>query len=806
MIVSQEEQTHLRNQLEDKKSGKGRAVLFGLAIFSSAFLLFQVQLLLGKFLLPWFGGTSAVWATCLLFFQTVLFAGYYYSHKVSQSPDLRRQGLVHLLFLVSAAGLLLLSWQLWGSPILPAVGLKPEPGSAPIGGILKLLVISIGLPFLALSSTGPLLQKWYYDLRANEASGPPYFLYALSNAGSLIGLISYPILVEPFIGLNKQSKIWGAAFLLFVLCCGACAWIVRRSRQLPKQLSVDLEANPESAPKPHRWLWFLLSASGSVMLLATTNLITQDVAPVPLLWVVPLSLYLLTFIFAFQTKSWYFRGLFHPLFAVTALLAVIALFRGTQMTVLKQLGLFLGMLFAACMVCHGELAKLKPAGKYLTAFYLTIAGGGAFGGIFVGIIAPRVFPAIWEYHIALWTIAVLLGFALLIDKRSWIHEPRPDSWVPLAFFSVAFLLPKYLERHSMITIPPSVAAAYNFMIPIVVVVLAGATVAGRWLPRFRWPAYKIIFTVGVISLTTALIAHAAKHSGELVWRSRNFYGALSVQRKWDDDMVRSNVTLMHGRIVHGIQIEQDRKLATTYYSTNSGIGLMLLNYPRHAERDLRVGAIGLGVGTVAVYARPGDVYHFYEINPAVIHLAQGAGGYFSFLRESLGKIEIEEGDARLCLEREAARREFQNFDLLIVDAFNGDSIPIHLLTREAMKLYLSHLRDHDSVIAVHISNMAVDLAPVVSRLATFYGLRGAIITATHKTGVIAPSEWILLTRGNSLNVPAIQAAGKPILAFGDDDDNPLWTDDYTNVLSLLRDLPPSGLLERARRVSKLGLD
>ena len=765
----------------------GSSLMFGVTIFISAFLLFQVQLVLGKFLLPWFGGTSSVWTTCLLFFQFLLFGGYFYAHKISTSLSFDRQTKVHFVFLAVAAAWVLFLWYIWGSPFLPDAAWKPIPGSAPVAGILKLLALAIGVPFLLLSSTGPLLQKWYYEIRANDRSEPPYFLYALSNAGSLIGLLSYPILLEPNIGLDKQSRIWGIAFLFVLVCGGGCAWITRRSNSWPDEsailagIPVD---NNGPAPEPRSWIWFLLPALGSVMLLATTNLLTQDVAPVPLLWVLPLSVYLLTFVFTFQTKSWYFRGLFHPMFAVTALLAVIALFRGTDMHVVKQVGVFLGMLFAACMVCHGELARLKPAGKHLTRFYLTIAGGGAFGGIFVGIIAPFIFPAIWEYHIGLWAVAALLLFVLFTDRRSWLHKRKADVWVPIAFGAV-FLLPKYLAGIGLITIPARIGAGYNTLIFIVVALLVGMILGSRWLPRLRWPWPKITAVASLLVLTVALVAQLTKHAGDLVYRERNFYGALSVHRIWDTNVLQSNLTLMHGRITHGIQLEQDRKLATTYYDTKSGVGLALLNSPRRAHGAMRVGAIGLGVGTIATYARPRDFYRFYEINPAVIRLARGKGGYFSFLRDSAGQVEIEPGDARLSLEAEAARHDFQNFDVLIVDAFNGDSVPVHLLTREAMKLYLSHLRDRDSVIAVHISNIAVDLAPVVASLGNFYGMHGTLVIGSVERGVIMPSEWILLTQGNSFNTPEIQDAGKPILAFDDVDNDRLWTDDYTDVLTLL---------------------
>lgn len=775
-----------RQECRDRRPSR---LIFGLAIFTSAFLLFQVQLIIGKFLLPWFGGTSAVWTTCLLFFQLLLLAGYLYSHRISTSFDLNRQGRVHLSFLAITASWMLFAWYFWGSPFLPGVQFKPGPGSAPVFGILKLLLLGVGFPFLLLSSTGPLLQSWYDQIHHSGKSESAYFLYALSNTGSLLGLLSYPIISEPVFGLSSQSRIWGAGFAFFALCCVGCARNAHRSRQSSLDgLPAAPVPSPENAtptPPLRRWLWFALAALGSVMLLATTNLLTQDVAPIPLLWVLPLSVYLVSFVFTFHRSNWYRRGLFHPLFAITALMAVISLFRGTEMDVFKQIGVFLAMLFAACMVCHGELARIKPKARYLTVFYLTLSAGGAFGGIFVGLIAPLIFPAIWEYHLGLWTIAALLILILFLDKDSWLHNPKPDPWIPIALFAIISLVPKYLARIGMITIPKQIVSAYNMGVIAVVLIAIWIAFGGgaRWARRsFRW--YEVTLGASFLLLSAALFAHLTAQKGRLLYRARNFYGAISVRQHWDSNMLNSDLTLMHGRITHGAQLEQHRKVPTTYYDEKSGAGLALTTNPRHAAGGMRVGAIGLGVGTLAAYSRAGDVYRFYEINPAVIRLAQGAAGYFTFLKDSPAQIEIASGDARLSLEAEAARQDFQNFDVLIVDAFNGDSIPLHLLTREAMKLYLSHLRGRDSTIAVHISNLAVNLAPAIASLAQLYPMNGVRITTNFDNGIIVPSDWILLTRGNSLDVPEIQRLGKPLL-WPEGNRGTAWADDYSSVISLL---------------------
>jgi hypothetical protein len=522
------------------------------------------------------------------------------------------------------------------------------------------------------------------------------------------------------------------------------------------------------------------------MLLATTNWLTQDVAPIPLLWVLPLSVYLLSFVFTFQRRNWYFRGAFHFLFAITAFLAVFALFRGANVNVFQQIGVFLMMLFAACMVCHGELARIKPEARFLTAFYLTLSAGGAFGGIFVGIIAPLIFPAIWEYHIGLWAIAALLVFILFRDKASWLHQARTYPLLTLAIFAALYLLPEYLREVGGITIPGQITRGYDIGIVALLVismwlaVKRDSKVARRHLLR----SYEIAIAIIFLLWSGALYINLTSERGRLLHRERNFYGAISVQQYLVNDALGPYVELMHGRITHGNQLEQHRSLPTSYFNEKSGAGLALTTGQGRAKGGMRVGVIGLGVGTIAAYSRANDVYRFYELNPAVIRLAQRASGYFTFLDDSPAKIEIVPGDARLSLEAEAARGNFQNFDVLFVDAFNGDSVPVHLLTAEAMKLYLSHLRGPDSVIVVQILNRAVDLAPVVAGLAKLYGLNGTLISTDINRGAIYFSEWILLTRGNSLNIPEIQRAGRPILAFTHSQP-PVWTDDYSDLFSAL---------------------
>jgi hypothetical protein len=546
-----------------------RRFAFGFAIFSSAFLLFQVQLLLGKFLLPWFGGTSGIWATCLLFFQVLLLAGYYYAYRISCTLRPDGQGKIHLGFLVIASLWILLAWFFWGSPLLPSPSWKPEPGAAPIAGILKLLVVSVGVPFLLLSTTGPLLQNWYAHLDVGGQKKAPYFLYALSNAGSLLRLLSYPIFLEPQFRLKTQSWFWGAGFGFFLLSCMVCTWQARSFKSQNFQALAETPIGESVAASSPRWLWFALPMLGSVMLLATTDFLTQDVAPIPLLWVLPLCMYLLSFILTFH-GTWYRRGVFHPLFAITALLVVLALFRADDMRLLSQIAVYLLFLFVACMVCHGEVARLKPNARYLTSFYLLLSAGGAAGGIFAAILAPSIFPSFWEYQLGLWFIALLLLVILFRDRTSWLHNPKPNFFVPIAALTLLLLVPKYLVHARMITIPASLYLAYNFSLGLLISVCIWLAFRGgpNWAEhrKFRW--YEMT-AIGSFLLLTIALCVQVNANNEYTYRRRNFYGAVAVYPHWDRDRIHVAYEFMHGRTIHGIQLTENRKEPASYYGEGS---------------------------------------------------------------------------------------------------------------------------------------------------------------------------------------------------------------------------------------------
>ncbi len=701
------------------------ALLFAVTIGVGAFLLFQVQFILGKQILPWFGGVPNVWTTCMLFFQVLLLAGYGYAHLLGSSRNPARQRAIHLAALALATLLLLVHVSGWPSPITASDDWKPGSGDDPIAAILGLLLFSIGLPYLVLSATGPLLQNWFGRVFPGRS---PYRLYALSNLGSLLGLLSYPFLLEPVLPLAQQGWVWSAGFLVFALGCAGCAVLVGRTAPLPAIDAPGQETPPPTARR--KLLWFGLAMVASVMLLATTSQISLEVAVIPFLWMLPLSLYLLSFILCFEYERSYHRGLWMPLLLVGAGGCVVAIRIGASVPMLAQLGVYLVTMLAACMVCHGEVVRHKPDPRHLTAFYLFVSAGGAAGGVFTGILAPLLFPDLWELPLALIaSCAVAVGIALRLR--------RPRRLDPLA--------PQGLLR--------------------------------RASARFRGP----LMVAYVVATICALVYHAHAEFDDYIEVDRGFFGVLRVDEvggesgKW-------RRRLKHGRIIHGIQFP-DAELArepTTYYGPASAIGLAIRHHPRRlARKPMKLGFVGLGAGTLATYAERGDAVRFYEINPDVIALSTGPEPVFTYLRDSRGAVDVALGDARINLEREPS----QKFQILALDAFSSDSIPAHLLTLEAGQLYMRHLAD-DGILAVHISNRHLDLDPVVRGLADALGLVVVRIDSNASDDLVWQNDWMLLAhRPSVLAAPEIQRAATEPEEIAP---HLLWTDTFSNLLEVLK--------------------
>jgi tetratricopeptide (TPR) repeat protein len=704
-------------------------LVYALTIFTGAFLLFLVQPLIGKYILPWFGGVPAVWTTCMLFFQVLLLGGYAYAHFSSRRLKPRTQALVQLALVVAALALL---------PITPADSWKPDGTENPTLRILALLALSIGLPYFVLASTSPLMQHWFSRTNPNTS---PYRLYALSNAGSLLALVSFPVFFETQFTRTTQARLWGWGLAVYAVSCSLCAiklWkktdigcrvpgddreksatLDSLSRRLAtsKRSEDGSEANADQPSTLDRLLWLLLPACASVLLLATTNKLCEEVAVIPFLWVLPLALYLLSFIICFDNPRWYVRLPF--ILALTAAASGICCALSSVTTSINaQLSIYSGGLFICCMVCHGELYRLKPDPKYLTGFYLMIAAGGALGGFFVAVYAPLIFTDYFE-----------LQFGLL--------------------FCVLLFLVVCLHDHN--------AGGFH-----------------RWrIPVCAW------LSAGLAVLGAVLWLQAHKTDSGLIYRARNFYGVLKVFKYDTGKSAQHWLALVHGKTLHGLQFTDPSRSAwpTSYYNETSGVGLAWHALPTAPRR---IGLVGLGIGTLTTYARTGDYIHIYEINPEVLQLATEG---FKYLTNCPGQVEITLGDARLSLEREPA----QNFDLLVLDAFNSDSIPVHLLTEEAFNIYERHLKTN-GLIAVHVSNRNLNLEPVIANLARSFNYRLATVDyvpTSKEEPWMTPSVWILLSRtGAILDSPAVRPASRPPMT--NSMSIRLWTDDFTSLFQILR--------------------
>ncbi|HLY43655.1 MAG TPA: fused MFS/spermidine synthase [Terracidiphilus sp.] len=664
--------------------------LFGSVVFLAAFLLFLVEPIAAKQLLPVFGGSSAVWITCLVFFQTALLLAYLYAHWLSRHPSWQ----LHLV-------LLLLSTLASGAWVVRSVG---SNSSHPFAAILGLLCISIGLPFLALGATSPLLQVWLARL---ESGAILYRLYALSNLASLLALALYPSVVEPLFTLKTQRVAWCAGFVLFSILTANLTW---QTRSLAATEAPDVANQSDAAPAPflHKVLWLLLPMGAAMQLAAVTSYLTQNIAAIPLLWILPLAVYLLTLILAFQ-----FPGLF-PRAIVTRFLVVMLAGLGYMLSHIDvslplRIGIsfFLIEVFISCLFCHTEAYRLRPArNSESTLFYLLFAAGGALGTFLIGIASPLIFSFNYDLAIA------FLATALLALAATW---------------------------------------------------------SGHWAQRVLWSA------AGTLMIALIVFLHIA-YRRDTPLAVRNFYGSLRVKQtlSYPGATVR---TLTNGSIQHGDQIfsPELRRTPTTYYALDSGIGLALRFCC--SSRPRRIGVVGLGAGTIAAYGQPGDHFTFYEINPAVAPIAQNL---FTYLRDSPAQINIVEGDARTSLAAEAP----QNFDVLVIDAFSGDAIPLHLLTTQAVALYRRHLNP-GGILAFHISNQHVDLEPEIALLANAAGMTAKRVTnfPNEERGEFA-STWMLLT-GNPAFFDQKEVAGR-VHQPTEDPRVHLWTDDYSSLLPILR--------------------
>jgi hypothetical protein len=753
--------------------GLAKRLPFALVIFISAFLLFQAELLQGKQVLPLFGGAPAVWSVCLLVYQLLFLAGYGYSHAIVSWKSLRGQLIVHSALLGVSILIMGLLGHAWSTPIRPGAGWGLQSDSDPTWAVARFLLGAIGLPFFLLSATSPLLQHWFAKVAPGSS---PYRLYALSNVGSLLGLASYPLLVEPFLRLRTQGWIWAGGYALFCVCYLSS---VQATASAPVCASPGDGSVAARVQGSRRLLWAGLAACASVLLLATTNLICQNVTSIPFLWALPLSLYLISFIVCFESDRLYRRAIFHPAFTVAIALVVLTTLPNGQTSFSVQLAAYSALLFAGCMVCHGEAARTRPGPESLTVFYFSIATGGALGGLFVSLIAPRIFPNYWEFPLAVLGCTALLLSLARRDCSSWWYTGRP-SLALLVVSGAAIAAPVLVDAvwpWNAKWSRPAGAWAAGLLAAAAVVQYARERrkSAASASPLFMRAAARIALAL----ITAGLIIPQRAEFYHVVAQSRNFYGILSVVSV----KAENYLALRHGNIVHGFQYQDSERarLATGYYAQHTGANIVIRNWPHH---PMRVGLIGMGVGTLAALAQPGDVFRFYEINPDVYKWSSGEHPYFTYLRDSPGQVEVILGDGRLSLAREAALGDLQQFDVLVLDAFSSDAIPMHLLTHEAFAIYEKHLRGPGSVIAVHISNLTLDLQPVVAGIAAEFGLHAVRVYPLDEVGPLSQSDWILLSRdAASLGGGELVSRSEPVLGHTR---LILWTDDYCDLLHILR--------------------
>jgi hypothetical protein len=679
-----------------------RAILpYAGTIFLSAFLLFLVQPIIAKQILPWFGGSAAVWTTCLVFFQSVLLAGYAYADATTRL-GVKRQTQLHLVLLAISLATL---------PILAADAWKPQGDEDPIVRILLLLAATIGLPYFLLSTTTPLLQAWFWR---RFRAAVPYRLFALSNFASLLALLGFPVLAEPWLTLPQLGWGWSAMYAAFVLVCAATGWMSMRAAAASEGDTQPLAgAAPERAVAPPtlgtQLLWLALAAMGSIMLLAVTNHVTQNISSVPFLWVLPLSLYLITFILCFDHPRWYVRWLFVALLIPG--IPWMAYFIASLELLWAAVTYFAG-LFVACMFCHGELARLKPDPRYLTRFYLMLSLGGAAGAVLIAIVAPLVLDGYFELNITL----VLLALLVLARLGGAARFAGVLVLVPTAWFA-----------------------------------LQGAREYGR----------------------------------DMRVMERDFYGVVRTRDRTVDGV--SYRAMYHGGIIHGGQLlgEEYRNTPSDYFGPTSGYGRLFAALNQIRPQPRRAGIIGLGAGVVAAYGRKGDDIVFYEISPRVVEIERRE---FTFLRDTPAKTQVILGDGRLSLERELKQHGPRGYDVLGIDAFSGDSIPMHLVTREAMALYVKHLAP-DGVIVFQATNRYIDLMPVVKRLATEFGLEAVVVSDIPGSSAAADywlssTDQILVTRNRKLLAhPRIADAAEPIK---ERPELPTFTDAHHNLFRILK--------------------
>jgi hypothetical protein len=687
-----------------------------ISVFISAFLVFQIQPIISKIILPWFGGGASVWTTCMLFFQSFLLVGYLYAYLLTKILRVKYQIVVHFACLLFS--LFLLPTNIADIQNVVITG-------SPTWAVLWVLFLGLGFPYLILSANTPLLQNWF----TSETNGRnPYRLYAISNIGSFLALVSYPVVIEPFMPLDWQIKLWSSIYCVFVLLVGWIFFIT------VKQNNIVRVCIPEQVVKqkmgPFRLvLWFMLSALGVILLVSTTNALTQNIPPVPFLWLAPLSIYLLTYVMAFSNFAIYVRNFWLPFFMLLSFVALLIYFIGGQFDIITQLLIYLLILLCGCMICHGELNSLKPQQGNTTLFYLVLSAGGVGGSFLVSFVAKTLFDEFLEFPLAILSVLLLASVSLWWNKQSHLPTPKSSKYNADA------------NKHL------SILAAGSAIVSLV------------WLLAFtglnnRYQQYDIA-------------------------KARNFYGILTVK-----DITEGKVNerrLIDGTTSHGSQSLPLSALALplSYYRPGTGVQLVIEEMSSH-NPALQVGIIGLGVGALAAYGKFGDHYTFYELNPLV---ADFANQYFSYLDSANAEVHVKLGDARVTLQNELDLGKKNAFDLLVIDAFSGDLIPTHLMTHEAFLLYQQHIKNQ-GVMALHISNRHLSLLPVIMHHSKSLNMQVMLFETPGNVNE-HDAQWVVLTNNSQLIQSPNLIYRQTEITNGQYRDV-LWTDDYSSLLPILK--------------------
>ncbi len=807
--------------------------LFALTLFLSAALLFLIEPMIAKMILPRFGGTPAVWITCMVFFQAALLAGYGYAHLATKWLGLRRQAGLHVLWLLLPAVSL---------PIGVAAGWSPRGEEDPTWLLLGLLVVSIGLPFFVVATSAPLLQKWFAGT-GHPAGRDPYFLYAASNLGSMLALLSYPVLVEPNLTLPIQGKIWAACYGLLALLTLACIWFVYKSpsangasEKIAEEINTNWGHLEYEMSWPRRLRWIALAFVPSSLMLALTTYQSTDIAPIPLIWVIPLAIYLLSFILVFsRLPSWIHTG-FRWALPVMVLVLLFMMLSGIHPSYVRMIPVHLAVFFVAAMACHGELARTRPSPTHLTEFYLWMSFGGVLGGLFNALVAPNVFQSVQEYPLAM-VLACMLMPGLLWTQNSRLSGIL-DVVVPLAVGGLSLGMFYFFEQPSgtrslewlqdhwqdftgnfgtrdKYTSIDDIRSILQYGIPIVICYAC--------IPR----PVRCGLAAGAF-----LLAHAY-YPGfytDVLKQERNFFGVLKVKNDFQTVAIPDSDPpsydqlkfheLLNGTTLHGSQLRFSSRDALRSYlpllsATSPGETLVLQSAREEYWSNLlgqpisyyhstgpvadlfqafsgpwkkkELAFIGLGTGTLLSYGRPGQKITVYEINPAVVRIAENPD-YFGFASQCRAdpwpdgqRFRLVMGDARLSLEREDKGR----YGIIMVDAFSSDAIPIHLITREAIELYLDKLAPR-GIIALHISNRYLNLGPVTAMLAKSLNLAGIFrsdnLSAEDGRRGKSSSTWVLMARDEADLFPLTD--NPEWFPLKEKPDDPLWTDDFSNIFRI----------------------